>query len=49
MITEAMAKYYKAKAERLQLQIDRIGRAYCDAPTNDDFAETVFQILSEEE
>lgn len=47
-MSEAMEKYYKAKAERLQSQIDRIGKAYCEAPTDYDFAETVYQILQEE-
>src|SRR5690606_41816262 len=47
-MSEAMEKYNKAKAERLQSQIDRIGKAYCEAPTYYDFAETVYQILQEE-
>jgi hypothetical protein len=47
-MSEAMKEFYKAKAERLQSQIDRIGKAYCDAPTNEEFAEAVYQILQED-
>lgn len=43
-----MTKFYKEKAERLQSQIDRIGRAYCEAWTDHDFSETVYEILNEE-
>jgi hypothetical protein len=48
-MSEAMKEFYKEKAKRLQSQIDRIGKAYCDAPTDHDFAETVYQILQEDE
>ena len=48
-MSEAMEKFYKAKAERLQAQIDLIGKAYCEAPTDHDFAVTVYQILGGEE
>lgn len=44
-----MARYYKAKADRLQSQVDRIGTAYCQAETDHDFSEQVFEILQENE
>lgn len=46
-VSETMDKYWKAKAERLQSQVDRIGKAYCHAPTDEEFAEIVYQILQE--
>lgn len=48
-MSEAMEKFYKAKAERLQSQINRIGDAYCKAETDHDFSEQVFEILQEEQ
>jgi len=47
-MSDALTEYFKVKAERLQSQLDRIGKAYCDAPTDYDFAETVYQILQED-
>lgn len=44
-----MLKLYKEKSERLQKQIDLIGKAYCEAPTDHDFAETVYRILGGDE
>lgn len=46
-MSDAMKEFYKAKAERLQSQIDRIGKAYCDEPTSEHFEEAVYQILTE--
>ncbi|WP_371666026.1 hypothetical protein OG306_33405 [Streptomyces sp. NBC_01241] len=48
-MTDAMKDYYKAKAERLQSQIDRIRDAYTKAETDYDFSEQVYAILTEDQ
>jgi hypothetical protein len=44
-----MKEFYKAKAERLQSQINRIGFAYSEAKTYEEFSDTVYDILMEDE
>jgi hypothetical protein len=46
-MSEAMKEFYKAKAERVQEQMDRLVQAYTVTETDHEFSETAYAILCE--
>ncbi|MEU9259022.1 hypothetical protein AB0D68_11115 [Streptomyces sp. NPDC048212] len=48
-MSEAMGRYWKAKAERLQSQMDRITQAFIDSETDEGFSERAYQIIMEDD
>ncbi|MGC9439308.1 hypothetical protein [Streptomyces sp. WG5] len=48
-MSEAMEKYWKAKAGRLQSKMDRLTQAFIDSVSDEDFAERAYKIFMEED